>query len=72
LEKAERSNSLGKSGRGWKYNIKIYLQETLWGKAVGGDVDWIDVLQDRDKWRAVVHTVMNIPVPYNAKNFLAS
>jgi hypothetical protein len=38
----------------------------------GRDVDWIDVIQDRDKWRAVVHTVMNIPVPYNAKNFLAS
>jgi len=34
-------------------------------------VDWIDVFQDKDKWLAVVHMVMNIPVPYNAKNFLA-
>jgi len=33
-------------------------------------VDWIDLVQYRDKWWAVVNTVMNPQVPYNAGNFL--
>jgi hypothetical protein len=33
-------------------------------------MDWIDVAQDRDRWRAVVNVVMNIQVPQNAGNFL--
>jgi len=72
LEKPERSNSLGKSKRGWKYNIKVFIFSNQYGaRRGGGDVAWIDVFQDKDKWQVVVHTVMNIPVPYNAKNFLA-
>jgi hypothetical protein len=39
-------------------NIKIDLREIGWD-----DVDWIDVTQDRDLWRALVNTVMNIQVP---------
>jgi hypothetical protein len=35
-------------------------------------IDWIDVAQDRDRWRAVVNTVMNLWVPYYAGNFLNS
>jgi len=39
-------------------NIKIDLQE------VGcGGMDWIDVAQDRDRWRALLSTVMNLQVP---------
>jgi hypothetical protein len=30
---------------------------------LGGGADWIDLAQDRDRWRAVVHTVMNLRVP---------
>ena len=42
--------------RGWKDNIKINLQ------AVDGGMDWIDLAQDRDSWRAVVNAVVNLLV----------
>jgi hypothetical protein len=44
--------------RRWEDNIKIDLQEIGFG-----DVDWIDLAQDRDRWRALVNTVMNLRVP---------
>jgi hypothetical protein len=39
-------------------NIKIDLTEKGWG-----GVDWIDLAEDRDQWRALVNTVMNLRVP---------
>ena len=42
----------------WEDNIKMDLQE------VGGDCgDWMELAQDRDRWRALVSTVMNLGVP---------
>jgi hypothetical protein len=41
----------------WKDNIKTDLREVGWG------VKWIDLAQGRDRWRALVNTVMNLRVP---------
>jgi hypothetical protein len=49
---------LGKPRRKWVDNIKVDLRQIGWG-----DMDWIDVAQDRDQWRAFVNTVMNLRVP---------
>jgi hypothetical protein len=57
---------LGRPRRRWEDNIKIDLQE------VGWRMDWIELAQDRDRWRAVVNAVMNLWVPQNAGNFLTS
>jgi hypothetical protein len=53
-----RKIPLGRPRRRWGDNIKIDLREIGRG---GGD--WIDLTQDRDKWRAHVNTVMNLRVP---------
>jgi hypothetical protein len=39
-------------------NIKIDVRQIGWN-----DMDWIDLAQDRDQWRALVNTVMNLRVP---------
>ena len=49
---------LGRPRCRWEGNIKMDLQE------VGcGDVDWIELARDRDRWRALVNAVMNFWVP---------
>ena len=35
-----------------------------------GDMDWMEMTQDRDRWRTLVNPVMNLRVPYNVGNFL--
>jgi hypothetical protein len=44
----------------WKDNIKMDLREV---GGEGGGIDWIDLAQDRDRWWALVYTVMNLQVP---------
>ena len=56
--KPEGKRSLGRPRRRWEDNIKIDLQQ------VGcGSMDWIELAQDRDRWRELVSTVMNLRVP---------
>ena len=56
--KPERKRPLGRHRRRWKDNIKMDLQE------VGcGGMDWIELAQDRDRWRALVNALMNPQVP---------
>ena len=56
--KPEGKRPLGRPRRRWEDNIKMYLQE------VGcGGVDWIELAQDRDWWRALVNAGMNLRVP---------
>ena len=49
---------LGRPRRRWKDNIKMDLQEVG-----GGCGDWMELAQDRERWRALVSTVMNFRVP---------
>jgi hypothetical protein len=56
--KPERKGSLGTTRRRWGYNIKMYVRKIGWS-----GVDWIDLAQDSEWWRAVVNTVMNFWAP---------
>jgi hypothetical protein len=54
----EEKRSLGRPRRRWEVNIKMDLQ------GLGcGSMDWIELAQYRDRWRALVNAVMNLRVP---------
>jgi hypothetical protein len=54
----EGKRPLGRPRRRWEDKIKMDLREIVFG-----DVDWIRWAQDRDRWRALVNTVVNLLVP---------
>jgi hypothetical protein len=58
VKKPEGKRPLGRPRSRWVDNIKIDRRE------IGSDgMEWIGLAQDRDQWRALVNTVMNLPVP---------
>jgi hypothetical protein len=56
--KPEGKRPLGRPRRRWVDNNKMNLTEIGWGV-----MDWIDLAQDSDQWRALVNTVMNLRIP---------
>jgi hypothetical protein len=69
--KGEKRNAyrilVGRPRRRWMNNIKIDLREIGWHC-----MDWIDLAQDRDQWRALVKMEMNFGGPENFRKFLNS
>jgi hypothetical protein len=55
VRKPEGKRPLRRPRRRWVNNIKIDLREIGWD-----GMDWIDLVQDRDQWRSLVNTVMNL------------
>jgi hypothetical protein len=56
--KPDRKRPLGRPRRRWVDNIRMDRGEVGWG-----DVEWIGVAQDRNRWRALVNSVLNLRVP---------
>jgi hypothetical protein len=56
--KPEGKRPMGRPRRRWVDNIKMDLREIRWDV-----MDWIDLAQNRDQWRALVNMVMNLRVP---------
>ena len=60
--KPEGKRSLAQHKRRWEDNTKFVLQELRWR-----DMEWLDLALDRDRWRAVVHAVINLHVPHRQR-----
>jgi predicted small integral membrane protein len=58
VAKPEGRRPLGRSRRRWVDNIRMDLVEVAWG-----DVAWFGLAQDRDRWRALVNSVLILWVP---------
>jgi hypothetical protein len=58
MGKPERKRPLGRPRRRWVDNIRMNLGEVGWS-----DVDWIGPAKDRNRWRALVNSVLNLRVP---------
>ena len=58
VEKPEGKRPMARPRRRWEDNIKMDLQE-----GGGGCGDWMELVQDRDRWRALMNTVLNLRVP---------
>jgi hypothetical protein len=58
VRKSKGKRPLERPRRRWEDNIRMDLREIGWG-----GMDWIDLAQDKDQWRAFVNTLVNLQVP---------
>jgi hypothetical protein len=66
VEKPEGRRTLGRSRRIWEEKLKQIFDK--WN----GDMDWLNLARDRDRWLAILYAVMNLRVLEKAENFLTS
>jgi hypothetical protein len=64
VRKPEGKRPLGRSRHRWEDKIEMDLRRI-------GDMDWINLAEDRNQWRALVNMVMNFRVPKNVEKFLS-
>jgi hypothetical protein len=67
VAKPEEKRPIGRPKHSRMYNMETELREVGWG-----DMDWINLAQNKDQWRALANTVTNFLVPYNFSEFLSS
>jgi hypothetical protein len=64
--KPEGKRQLGRPTRRWEEGIRMDLREIGWGS-----VEWIQLAQDRDRWQALVNTVMKLPTGSDATELVS-
>jgi hypothetical protein len=69
MGKTEGRRPLGKPRRLWVANTSIEMDL---GEIGRGNTDWIDVIHDKDQWKALVNTVMKLPMKQSARKLLSS